>query len=415
MVVDDDMSLDSCKACGNVAFSGQFCSYCFEMHEELRCWPKRGLLMLRESKDKKSRRWPAEGKNRLKTEREPSKVEESVSLRAAESKQEAARQLSGSLSLLQSTYGHRGNFELVVPVTSGGLAHFTRDNDWDDLPWTGPVRFGASGGIFRGASLIQSNFGTKGNLEVMAVDLDGRSLSHLWRDSGPFSVWHEPIRISKKSLVPVFSGSPALIRGSAGHRGNFEVVAPRIKGGFAHYWRDNDDPELSWHGPFEFAVNDGIFDAVALIQSNFGAAGNLEMVARSGDGLAFYWRDSSEQSGWVGPKIIAEGVAGNPSMIQSTFGRRGNFEVVVPLATDGLAHFWRDNDDQELPWKGPFTFGTNAGHVESVALIQSNFGMPGHLELAALANGKLSFFWRDSGPDFRWNGPFVVRSTPLIR
>ena len=203
-----------------------------------------------------------------------------------------------------------------------------------------------------------------------------------------------------------------MIQSSSGHRGNFEVIVPRIKGGFAHYWRDNDDPELSWHGPFEFAANDGIFDAVALIQSDFGAAGNLEMVARSGDSLAFYWRDSTEHSGWIGPKIIAKGVAGSPSMIQSTFGNRGNFEVVTPLATGGLAHFWRDNDDPELRWHGPFAFGTAAGQIESVSLIQSNFGMPGHLEIAALAEGQLLSFWRDSGPDFRWNGAFVL-SNPV--
>jgi len=369
--------------------------------------------MLRDVKDKKLKKHPQRAKIDKKMERKSSKIEEKASLgEITEPEQEAMLQLSGSLSLLQSTYGQRGNFELVVPTTSGGLAHFTRNNDRDDLPWTGPLRFGASTGIFRGASLIQSDFGEKGNLEVVAVNLDGRSLSHLWRDSGAFPEWHEPIHISKESREPIFSGGPAMIRSSAGHRGNFEVVVPKINGGFAHYWRDNDDPELSWHGPFEFAVNDGIFDAVALIQSNLGAAGNLEMVARSGDRLIFYWRESGDQSSWSGPEIIAEGVAGSPSIVQSTFGKRGNFEVVVPLAAGGFAHLWRDNDDQELRWHGPFTFGMNVGHVESVSLIQSNFGMPGHLEIAALAEGQLLSFWRDSGPDFRWNGPFVV-SNPV--
>ncbi len=183
------------------------------------------------------------------------------------------------------------------------------------------------------------------------------------------------------------------------------MVVPRAKGGFAHYWRDNDDLELTWHGPFEFGRAAGVFDAVVLIQSNFGDPGNLELIGRSGDRLSFYWRDSEEQANWSGPKTIARGVAGSPSMIQSTFGNRGNFELVVPLAAGGLAHFWRDNDDEELRWHGPFTFGMIAGHIESVSLIQSNFGMPGHLEIAALSDGQLLTFWRDSGPDFRWNGP----------
>ena len=44
-----------------------------------------------------------------------------------------------------------------------------------------------------------------------------------------------------------------------------------------------------------------------------------------------------------------------------------------------------------------------------VSLIQSNFGQPGHLEIMAQVNGNLAFFWRDSGPDLRWNGPQYLR------
>ncbi len=92
-------------------------------------------------------------------------------------------------------------------------------------------------------------------------------------------------------------------------------------------------------------------------------------------------------------------------MIQSTFGQKGNFELVVPMASGGLAYYWRDNDDEHLHWYGPFMFGMNMGKAEGVSLIQSNFGTPGHLELAAQVEGHLAFFWRDSGPDFRWSGP----------
>jgi hypothetical protein len=36
-----DMNPDKkCKACGQPAFSDQFCWYCNEMREELKCWPK---------------------------------------------------------------------------------------------------------------------------------------------------------------------------------------------------------------------------------------------------------------------------------------------------------------------------------------------------------------------------------------
>ena len=314
-------------------------------------------------------------------------------------------QESGNLSLIQSTYGNKGNFELVVPLATGGLTHYSRNNDLEGFPWTEPVRFGIEVGRIDGASLIQSDFGASGNLEVVAVGSNDHNLLHFWRDSGPSFDWHGPLNISEKSSVPVFSGNPAMIWSDFGRRGNYDVIVPRADGGLCHYWRDNDDPVLPWYGPFDFATDSGIFSAVTLIQSNFGEPGNLELIARSEDKLTFFWRGSGPEFKWNGPETIATGVSGTPSMIQSTFGNKGNFELVVPMASGGLAYYWRDNDDDRLSWHGPLMFGMNLGKVDSVAMIQSNFGVPGHLEIVVQADGQLALFWRDSGPDFRWNGP----------
>lgn len=314
----------------------------------------------------------------------------------------------GAPSLVQSTYGKKGNFEIVSPLAAGGLGQYWRDNDDENLPWHGPIAFGNDAGIIRGVSLIQSNFGTLGNLELMAVDVGGHSLMHFWCDSDSYFQWHGPEQISEKSLVPAFSGNPSMIQSRSRGRGNFELVVPKASGGFSYFLRNNDREELKWLGPFDFGADAGIFNAVTLIQSNFGEPGNLEMVARSGDQLLFFWRDSSEEQKWHGPSLIDSGVAGTPSMIQSSFGFKGNFELVSPLASGGLAHWWRDNDDTHLHWYGPFMFGMNMGKVDAVSLIQSNWGDPGHMELVAQADGQLALFWRDSGPDFRWNGPQFI-------
>jgi hypothetical protein len=311
----------------------------------------------------------------------------------------------GEPSFLQSTYGKAGNFELVVPLASGGLGYYWRNNDDERLSWEGPVQFGLDAGRFSGVSLIQGDFGDAGNLELVAIDLGGYRLMHFWRDSGENPTWNGPKLISEKASVPLFSGSPALIWSNLGCRGNFDMVVPRAAGGFSYHWRDNDDPALSWCGPANFATQAGIFDAVTMIQSNFGEPGNLELVARSGDRLVFFWGEPGEEVKWHGPEVIAAGIAGAPSMIQSTFGHKGNFELVVPLASGGLAYYQRDNDNAHLNWRGPFMFAMNMGMVEGVSLIQSNFGNPGHLELVAQVDGHLAFFWRDSGPDLRWNGP----------
>ena len=98
---------------------------------------------------------------------------------------------------------------------------------------------------------------------------------------------------------------------------------------------------------------------------------------------------------------------GNPVLIQSRFGSKGNFELVVPLATGGLAHFWRDNDAAGMPWKGPTIFG-GPDKYDALTMIQSNYGSPGNLEVIARTNDRLVFFWRDSGPSFIWSGPYPL-------
>ena len=349
-----------------------------------------------------------EKRRRSREEKEPLRQEEKDSIRPAmiAPAEFASRgPFFGKPSLLQSRYGIRGNFEVVVPLEAGGMAYFWRNNDDERLPWMGPVEFGAEAGRVNGVSLIQGDFGEEGNLELVAVDAGGHQLTHFWRDGKSALGWYGPTRISEKSLVPVFSGNPAMIWSNCGCRGNFDVVVPRAGGGFSYYWRDNDDPALPWCGPFDFATEAGVFDAVTMIQSNFGEPGNLEIVAQTGDQLAFFWGELGEELTWHGPEIIAAGIAGAPSMIQSSFGSKGNFELVVPLASGGLGYFRRDNDDLHLHWYGPFMFGMNLGKAEGISLIQSNFGDPGHLELAVQVEGQLAFFWRDSGPDFKWNGP----------
>jgi hypothetical protein len=112
-------------------------------------------------------------------------------------------------------------------------------------------------------------------------------------------------------------------------------------------------------------------------------------------------------------------------LIQSNHGAQGNFELVVPLATGGLALFFRDNDAPGLPWHGPFPFGQSAGQFAAVSLIESNFSAagngPGNLELVARTqDGRLLQFFRPDvgGPNNTpgpWQGPsdIAVGGTPV--
>jgi hypothetical protein len=96
-----------------------------------------------------------------------------------------------------------------------------------------------------------------------------------------------------------------LVQSRFGAQGNFEVVVPLAAGGLAHLWRNNDAAGLPWSAPIPFAAGVGTVDALSLIQSNFGSPGNLEVVARIGDRLALFWRESGPPFTWSGPFFFA--------------------------------------------------------------------------------------------------------------
>jgi len=310
---------------------------------------------------------------------------------------------------IQSTFGTKGNFDAVFPGRTSGLAHVWRDNDNPALPWSAPQFFAT--GTFSSSSLIQSNFGTPGigNLEVVAKT--GNNLVHFWRNDQTPLTWSGPT-----SIAGGVSGNPALIQGRFGTKGNFEMVAPLLAGGIGHWWRDNDAGNI-WHGPTSLATGIGPINGVALIQSNFGTPGNLEVVATIGTSVSreivHFWRDNA---GWHGPNPILLPAAfgahpeGVPGFIQSA---DGNSHVVFP--SNGLAHIWRENADSIVNWNPLAKFGGYPMTIFGAAsLIQSNYGPPGlgNLELLARKSDAgpgvhhVVHFWRAADePTNQWHGP----------
>jgi hypothetical protein len=309
---------------------------------------------------------------------------------------------------VQSGFGNKGNFEFLAPRADGGLAFWWRDNDVAGLPWKGPqVVAPAAGRVESVPSLLQSNFG--GNLEV-AVRIGDR-LALFWRAGG---TWFGPAAFGAAGA----RGNPAMIQSLFGGRGNFELVVPVVGGGFAHYWRDNDAPGLPWSGPAVIGRADGQVDAVALLQSNFGDPGNVEVVARYGTRLALWWREAGPTWRWSGPEFFFDGAAGVPSVVQSKFGGRGNFELVTPLASGGAAHLWRDNDAGGSWHVSPGAIGAGQ-QFAAASLIESNFGTPGYggnLEVVLRTTGGRNLhYWRDNG-GAGWGGPSVglTADPPLV-
>ncbi|MCJ7516326.1 MAG: hypothetical protein MUO89_10290 [Dehalococcoidia bacterium] len=189
--------------------------------------------------------------------------------------------------------------------------------------------------------LIQSNFGTKGNFEV--VVREGNQLRHYWRNNDDQGYPWYPGPLFGSNV----GSAPAMIRSNFGTKGNFEVV---VKEGtqLRHYWRDNDASGFPWNqGPL-FGSNVG--SAPAMIRSNFGTKGNFEVVVREGNRLRHYWRNN-DASGfpWNQGPLFSDHITEQPCLIQSNFGTKGNFELITKRG-NCLVHFWRNNDASGYPW-----------------------------------------------------------------
>jgi hypothetical protein len=313
----------------------------------------------------------------------------------------------GNVALIQSRFGSQGNLEVAAPLAAGGFAHLWRnDNFGATPPWSPAHPFSAATAV-DAVSLIESNLGdAPGELDLVARSGDGLHFSNRATRTGDFSPL-API-VADGAAVSGAAGNPVLIQGPFGSPGNFELVVPSAGGGFLHLWRENGAAGQPWHGPIP--VGSGAVDAVAAIVSNQVQPGELIVVSRSGDRLLTWRRETYPSFQWHGPEpLVADGravagVAGVPSLVQSRFGANGNYELVVPSAGGGLLHFWRDNDAPGTPWHGPGAFAAGVS-ASAVSLFAGNYA--NNLELLALSDGRLWHFWRDSGA-LAWHGPYEL-------
>lgn len=69
----------------------------------------------------------------------------------------------GRPAFIQSTYGARGNFEVVVAKMNGGLAHYWKNNDYPNPAWNEGSAFGAAPNQllyqFDNVTMFQSSYG----------------------------------------------------------------------------------------------------------------------------------------------------------------------------------------------------------------------------------------------------------------
>jgi len=239
-----------------------------------------------------------------------------------------------------------------------------------------------------GAALLQNAIkanGVNGNLAVTArmhPNGVGKDYLAFFELNNATRKWSsaQPI-VADGVKIEGVTGDPALIQSNYGSIGNFEMIVPQGTR-LVHYWRNNDDPNNAWHQGTTFNFGPQLRDrvgslgttplGVALLQSTIkgdGVHGNFDVVARmhpnagGKDYLAFFALDSATGKWTSAQPIVAdgvkiEGVTGDPALIQSDYGGVGNYEMMVPQGTR-LVHYWRNNDDPNYAWHqgSVFEFG----------------------------------------------------------
>lgn len=290
-----------------------------------------------------------------------------------------------AVSLIQSNYGTPGNFEVVAARGGAGIRHLFRDNDDPTHPWhVGPV-FGLPYG-YNAVSMLQGSYGGQGNFELVAA-VEGGGLEHFARDNDdPTQPW---------SATAWFGGADELSGASLimSSNGDFDVISSLATGGLQVFHRWNGIPGTPWASGVPFSVAT-TYNAVAMIESN---DGDLEAVAaRNGGGLEHFTHAGiGTGAPFVHTATFGSDWYADVALIQSNIGVEGNFEVIGSRPDGYLWPWYRDNDAPGTPWHAAGMFGS--GSPDGVALIQSNFGLQGNFEVVATRYpGGLRHYFRDN-------------------
>jgi len=289
--------------------------------------------------------------------------------------------------------GNHRNFEMLATI-GAKIQLWWRDNAAATMPWNHTASFGSND-----ATACPTFISTTFNRNFECVyPTNGNRLHHWWfkQPGGP---WYDG-----GIFGPVdTAGIPGLVQSNYNAPGNFEVVVRTADNRLNHWWRDGG----GWHDGGRFGSNVA-YSGPSLIQSHYGQQDNFELVCVLYTGqMQHWWRDNDGGMSWHQGTTFGSGVASPPCMIEASFGEGdetqvGNFELCVAVGGK-VEHWWRYNHG-DMIWRKSATFGHNVKSV--VGLIQGSYGF--NLEVVVLrTDNKLQHYWRYGGT---WNEGVVIGS-----
>jgi hypothetical protein len=254
----------------------------------------------------------------------------------------------GYPSLTATTFG-RG-LECVYWEGSGRLRHWWFDKASNR--WMNGGQFGPSD-VQGYPGFVQGNYGAPGNFEVVFRASDGH-LHHWWRDNAAPWAWHEGVAFADA----VRQSGPSLVQSQLGTTGNLDLVCVLNSGVMQHWWRDNDH-DLSWKGGTTFGA--GVGDTpVVMIEGTAGAVdqltpGNFEMCVAVNGQVQHWWRNNAyperihpgrlrpihpDPPDWTQSATFGHDIKHVWGVVQSSFGQ--DLEIVVERSDGAPQHYWRD-------------------------------------------------------------------------
>lgn len=200
---------------------------------------------------------------------------------------------AGIPSFIQSNYDAPGNFEVIVRTSDGRLSQWWREGG-SGGQWIDGGVFG-NNVAFSGASLIQSSYGVKGDFFLVCT-LNNGEMQEWRRNNDTGSGWQAGPKFGSGIVGP-----PCMIEGQYGanietDHGNFELCVTS-NGRVQHWWRSNWTDE-TWR--FGGTFGHDVLAVTGLLESSLGF--NLEAIVLRYDlNLQHYWHS---RSGWHEGPII---------------------------------------------------------------------------------------------------------------
>lgn len=234
-------------------------------------------------------------------------------------------------TVIQSTYSR--NYELVYLTHQFRLRQYwysQSQQQWFDGGVFGPADAAGVPGF------IQSNYSAPGNFELVVRTSDAR-LSQWWREGGSGGTWVDG---GKFASNVAFSGA-TLIQSQYGTRGDFFVVCV-LGSGEMQEWQRLNDAGGSWVAGARFGSN--VASAPCLIEGQYGAAtetavGNFELCVAVNGQVQHWWRSNWTDGSWRFGGSFGHDVFAVVGLLQSSY--LFNLELIVVRYDFQLQHYFR--------------------------------------------------------------------------